>query len=305
MKIRTMRLLSREGISNVVRNKLMSLASMGTVIIALLLLGLVLLVAINVKSNMEQVRKELEVLVFLNIDINDMDREAIKAFIVEHEAAGEVASWKYESKEEAYLNLEESFSDPALLKGMTAEQMAESFTIRLSNPENGAQFIEPLSMLPGIQPEPDGINYPQQTLERITGFADILNSVTLALMGIMLVISVFIISNTIRLTVFARRKEIEIMRHVGALDSFIRMPFFVEGILIGILSASAASFLTWKGYGWIYETLNIMLKDLGFGMFSLLPFNPMAKRVVLLYFIIGTAIGGTGSLISVRKHLNV
>jgi cell division transport system permease protein len=305
MKIRTMRLLSREGMSNVVRNKLMSLASMGTVIIALLLLGLVLLVAINVKSNMEQVRKELEVLVFLNIDINDLDRETIKAFIVEREAAGEVASWTYESKEEAYQNLQDSFSDPALLKGMTAAEMAESFTIRLSDPENGAQFIEPLSQLPGIQPAPDGINYPQQTLERITGFADIINSVTLILMGIMLVISVFIISNTIRLTVFARRKEIEIMRHVGALDSFIRMPFFVEGVLIGILSATAASLLTWKGYGWIHDTLNVMLKDLGFGMFNLLPFDPMAMRIVLLYFIIGTAIGGIGSLISVRKHLNV
>ena len=305
MKIRTMRLLSREGVSNVVKNKLMSLASIGTVVIALLLLGLVLLVAINVKSNMDQMRKELEVLVFLNIDINDLDRAAIKTYIQERETAGEVASWKYESKEEAYRNLQASFSDPALLKGMTSEQMAESFSIRLSNPEGGAHFIEPLSQMPGIQPEPDGINYPQQTLEQITGFADILNTVTLALMGIMLVISVFIISNTIRLTVFARRKEIEIMRHVGALDSFIRMPFFVEGIVIGILSAAAAFLLTWKGYGWTHDTLNLMLADLGFGMFNLVPFEPVGMRIVVLYFIIGMAIGGIGSLISVRKHLNV
>lgn len=305
MKIRTMRLLSREGISNVVKNKLMSLASMGTVIIALLLLGLVLLVAINVKSNMDQVRKELEVLVFLNIDINDLDRETIRAFIAEREATGEVASWKYESKEEAYQNLKDSFTDQALMKGMTADQMAESFTIRLSDPDNGTQFIEPLSKLPGIQPAPEGINYPQMSLERITGFADILNSVTLALMGIMLVISVFIISNTIRLTVFARRKEIEIMRHVGALDSFIRMPFFVEGIVIGVLGAAAACLFTWKGYGWAHDTLNLMLQDLELAMFNLVPFEPMAMRIVLLYFIIGIAIGGIGSLISVRKHLNV
>jgi len=300
-----MRLLTKEGVSNVVKNKLMSVASTGTVFIALLLLGFVLLLAINVKSNMEQVRKELEVVIFLEVDINAMDREAIKSFISEREMSGEVTSWRYESKEEAYQNLENSFSDPALLKGMTPKQMSESFYVRLSEPDNGSSFIQPLALLPGIQPQPDGINYPQELLQRITGFADILNTVTLALMGVMLIISVFIISNTIRLTVFARKKEIEIMRHVGALDSFIRFPFFVEGIVIGLLGAVLAYFITLESYNWVHDTANGVLNQLGFNMFQMVVFQPLALRILILYAMIGTAIGGVGSLISVRKHLNV
>jgi len=305
MKIRTMRLLAREGVSNVVKNKLMTLASMGTVVIALLLLGLVLLVAINVKSNMDRLTQELEVVVMLEVDINEMDREAIKAFVEERMAAGEVSSYAYEDKAQAFENVKESLSDPALLKGMTKDQMPESLSIRLTNPELGSEFIAPLSKFSGIQPGGDGIQYPQETLERITDIADILNTVTLGLMGIMLVVSVFIISNTIRLTVFARRKEIEIMRHVGALDSFIRMPFFVEGIVIGLLGALTAFLFTLQSYSWIRDTLNGMLDNLGIGMFQLVDFHPVSVRILMLYIIIGTVIGGIGSLISVRKHLNV
>ena len=283
----------------------MSVASTGTVVVALLLLGLVLLIAINVKTNMEQMRRELEVVVFLDVEVNDLDREAVKAFMAEREATGEVLSWRYESKEEAYGNLKKQFSDQALLKGMTEKQMAESFYVRLVEPDNGNMFIEPLSKMPGIQPQPDGINYPQDLLSRITGMAGIMNTVTLALMGIMLVISVFIISNTIRLTVFARKKEIEIMRHVGALDSFIRMPFFVEGILIGLIGAMVSYFMTFETYDWAKNTLNPIMEDIGFGMFQMVAFQPLAPRFIVLYAIIGFTIGGIGSMISVRKHLNV
>lgn len=305
MKIRTMRLLSREGVSNVIKNKLMSLASMTTVFIALLLLGLVLLVAVNVSSNMEQMRKELEVVIFLEVDVNPLDRETIRGYIEERAASGAVAEWRYEDKDTAYKNLKDSFSDPALLKGMTPAQMAESFYVRLTDPDEGDAFIGPLSRLPGIQPQPDGINYPQSTLLQITRFADILNTVTLILMGIMLIIAVFIISNTIRLTVLSRSREIEIMQHVGALDSFIRMPFFIEGIVIGIFGALIGFLLTMQAYTWTRETFNTMMADMGLGLFKLVPFEPMAIRIMIMYAIIGIAVGGIGSLISVRKHLKV
>ncbi len=307
MKIRTMRLLANEGASNVVKNKLMSLASIGTVIIALLLLGLVLLVAINIQSNMDRLTTELEVVVILNVDINEMDREGVKSFVEERQDSGEVLSWTYEDKATAFENLKKKFNNPALLKGMTKEQLPESLAIKLANPDEGDAFIEPLSKLPGIQPGPLGITYPKETLVRLMHTTDILNKVALALMGIMLVVSIFIISNTIRLTVFARRKEIEIMRHVGALDSFIRMPFFVEGIVIGVAGAFASFLITIQTYNWAQGTLNKLLESAVFGTFQLrlVAFSPVSGRILLLYFIIGTAIGGIGSLISVRKHLNV
>lgn len=305
MKIRTIRLLSREGVSNVVKNKLMSLASIITVFIALLLLGLVLLLAVNVNSIMEKTRQELEVVIFLEVDVNPLDRETIKGYIEEQQAAGEVSEWRYEDKQTAYDNLKADFSDPALLKGMTAEQMAESFYIRLTDPDNGDEFLAPLYGMAGIQPQPDGINYPQSTLSQITRFADIINTVTLILMGVMLVIAVFIISNTIRLTVLSRSREIEIMKSVGALDSFIRMPFFVEGIVIGLFGAVVGFLLTFQGYAFMRESFNVMMTDLGLGLFQLVPFEPMSLRIVVMYLLIGVMVGGTGSLISVRKYLKV
>lgn len=305
MKIRTLRFLSKEGVSNVVKNKLMSLASTVTVVISLLLLGLVLLVAINVNSNMEKLRQELEVVIFLEVDVNGFDREAIRSFIESRVATGEVAEWRFEDKETAFASLKASFSDPSMLKGMTKDQMAESFFVRLSDPDQGARFVEPLSKLPGIQPAPDGINYPYETLMQITRFSDVLNSVTIFLMGIMVIIALFIISNTIRLTVLSRSKEIEIMKHVGALDSFIRMPFFVEGIVIGVLGAITAFFMTEQSYIWMKGVFNNVMDELGLGLFQLVPFAPLAMRIVLVYLLIGVAIGGAGSLLSIRKYLKV
>lgn len=305
MKIRTMRLLSREGVSNVVKNKLMSLASIVTVLISLLLLGLVLLLAVNVNSNMEQMRQELEVVIFLEVDVNPLDRETVKGYIEEQQTAGVVSQWRYEDKQAAFDNLKAGFSDPALLKGMTPEQMAESFYVRLTDPDNGDAFLSPLYGMEGIQPQPDGVNYPQSTLSQISRFADVVNLVTLILMGVMLIIAVFIISNTIRLTVLSRSREIEIMKSVGALDSFIRMPFFVEGIFIGLLGAITGFLLTFQGYAMLRESFNLMMMDLGLGLFQLVPFEPMSLRIAVMYLLIGVMVGGIGSLISVRKYLKV
>jgi cell division transport system permease protein len=120
-----------------------------------------------------------------------------------------------------------------------------------------------------------------------------------------MVVSVFLISNTIRLTVFARRREIEIMKYVGALDSFIRLPFIVEGFLIGLIGAAVSFVFTSQAYIWIQNVINVFLLNLQLTTLRVLEFGPVAFRIFIIYTIFGIVIGGIGSFMSVRKHLNV
>ena len=120
-----------------------------------------------------------------------------------------------------------------------------------------------------------------------------------------MVISVLLISNTIRLTVFARRHQIEIMKYVGALDSFIRWPFIVEGLLIGFIGAVLSFILTSQAYKWLQDVINAILLNLKLSTLRILEFGPVAFRIFIIYSIFGIVIGGIGSFFSVRKHLNV
>jgi cell division transport system permease protein len=303
MKLRTIRLLTKEGIANVYKNKLMSLASLGMVVISLLVLGLVLLFAVNIRDNFQNMIKELEVIFFLDPDIAPFDKEAINLFIETKVASGDVSSYTFETKEQAFLNIQKDIVDQSLLKGFTKESMPESFYVKLADPENSDAFIAELKMYRGILQ--GDISYPEETRDQMISIQNVVNAVTFVVLLIMMIISIFIISNTIRLTVFARRKEIEIMKYVGSLDGFIRLPFIVEGIIIGLVGAITAFLITYISYGWVQNGINNLLLELHLVGYKAVEFEPLAISVLSIYTIIGMTIGAIGSIISVRKHLNV
>ncbi|MCX7773443.1 MAG: permease-like cell division protein FtsX [Clostridia bacterium] len=304
MKIRTLQLLAKEGSYNVYKNKLMSFASIMTVIATLFFLGIVLLIAVNITSNLEVMKRDLEVTVFLNVDVTPLQREDVKAFIEQKKAAGVVSSYRIETKEQAYANLKEELKNDALLRGLTAANLPESYYIKLTNPSYSETFITDLSMYQGVNKD-YGIGYNKAGLDRLEGILKVFNYVTIALLVVLMVVSIFLISNTIRLTVFARRREIEIMKYVGALDSFIRWPFIVEGIIIGFIGAILSFFLTSQAYGWLQNVINSILVNLKLTTLKVMPFSPVAFRILIIYTIFGVIIGGIGSFLSVRKHLNV
>jgi cell division transport system permease protein len=304
MKIRTMKLLVKEGTKNVVKNKLMSFASILTVVAALFFLGIILLIAINITSNIEAMKRDLELTIFLNVNATSYQREEVVGFIEQKKAAGIVSEYRNETKEQMYDNIKKSLNDDSLLEGFGVENAAESFYLKLVDPNSSDELIKQLSTFEGVNKN-NGIGYGKDELDKLEGILKIFNYIVMAILVILMVISVLLISNTIRLTVFARRHQIEIMKYVGALDSFIRWPFIVEGLLIGFIGAVLSFILTSQAYKWLQDVINAILLNLKLSTLRILEFGPVAFRIFIIYSIFGIVIGGIGSFFSVRKHLNV
>jgi cell division transport system permease protein len=304
MKIRTLKLLAKEGATNVVKNKLMSFASTMTIVVTLFFLGILLLIAVNITSNIEAMKRELRITVFLNVDVSPFHREEFVNFLDEKKEAGIVDDYIIISKEQMYEDIKQSLNNDALMKGLTPDNMAESFEIKLVNPEDSDEMIMKISEFQGVNSD-NGIGYGKEELEKLEAIMKVFNYIIMAVLAVLMIISVFLISNTIRLTVFARRRQIEIMKYIGALDGFIRWPFIIEGLLIGFIGAVLSFFLTSLAYSWIQNVMNIILTNFNLLTLSILEFSPVALQIFVIYTIFGVIIGGIGSFLSVRKHLNV
>ncbi|MDI9514639.1 MAG: ABC transporter permease [Clostridiaceae bacterium] len=303
MKIRTLRLLAKEGTANVYKNKLMSFASLITIMTTLFVLGLVLLVIVNVISNLEAKKQDLQVKFYLRVDASRMEQEEVAMFIENGRASGVVSEYQYESREQAYENAKKDLKHESLMEGLTPDNFAEGYFVSLTDPNDSDQFIAKLKLLSGIDSQ--WITYPKDELDKITGVVRVFNYAAIFVLAVLMIISVLLISNTIRLTVFARRKEIEIMKYVGANDWFIRFPFIIEGMIIGLLGALLSHLLTSQTYGWIKDGLNNLFSSIKISDLQLIEFDQFAIRILVVYIIFGTTIGIIGSLMSVKKHLNV
>ncbi|HPU21744.1 MAG TPA: permease-like cell division protein FtsX [Thermoclostridium caenicola] len=303
MKIRTLRLLAKEGTKNVYKNKLMSFASLATILATLFVLGLVLLIIVNVTTNLEAKKQDLQVKFYLRVDATRLEEEEVALFIEQSRASGVVAEYQYESREQAYENAKKDLKYEALMEGLTPENFAVGYFVTLTNPNDSDQFIAKLKLFSGVDSQ--WITYPKQELERISGMVRVFNYVALFVIAVLMVISILLISNTIRLTVFARRKEIEIMKYVGANDWFIRFPFIIEGMLIGLLGALLSHLLTSQAYGWIKDGLNTLFNSIKISGLQLVEFGELSIRILVVNVLFGVTIGIIGSFMSVKKHLNV
>ncbi|HOK42834.1 MAG TPA: permease-like cell division protein FtsX [Thermoclostridium caenicola] len=303
MKIRTLRLLAKEGTKNVYKNKLMSFASLATILATLFVLGLVLLIIVNVTTNLEAKKQDLQVKFYLRVDATRLEEEEVALFIEQSRASGVVAEYQYESREQAYENAKKDLKYEALMEGLTPENFAVGYFVTLTNPNDSDQFIARLKLFSGVDSQ--WITYPKQELERISGMVRVFNYVALFVIAVLMVISILLISNTIRLTVFARRKEIEIMKYVGANDWFIRFPFIIEGMLIGLLGALLSHLLTSQAYGWIKDGLNTLFNSIKISGLQLVEFGELSIRILVVNVLFGVTIGIIGSFMSVKKHLNV
>lgn len=302
MKARTVRLLAGEGLANVYKNKWMSLASIVMVNISLMILGLVLLLAVNLGSNLDTARRELEIIVFMEVEATPFELTDMEQWLQTQQDADIVSVWRHETKEEAFALYSEDMKN-VNQEIMTAEYMPDSYYAKLTDPESSTAFLEELAKLDGISP--DGIAYPREILDKLDGVVGIANMITIAVLVLMIIVSVFIISNTIRLTVYARRREIGIMKYVGAKDWFIRLPFIVEGLAIGLLGGLLSYILTAQMYGFIQRMVNAALVSNNLSIFQLVGFAMVSARFFAVFVLFGMSIGAAGSLISVRKHLNV
>ena len=280
------------------RNRTMSIVSMFSITAMLLILGIFFLVMVNIGVAIEEAKQDFEsVSVYLD---DDVTYETAQSMINQLEGMDEIDSISYLDKDTAMQQwkTEQWGEDAYMLDGLVENPLPNSIEINVSRLEDADKVAEVLGTFDGIKK----INYYKETVDKLVKVTHALNVGMLVIMIFLVVVSVVVVSNTIKLTVFARQREIEIMKYVGATNWFIRGPFLVEGIFIGIVSAVISVLIT----GFIYSrvlsgaSLNITM-IIGATMVPL-PF--MVKNLIWIFAALGISIGACGSIISMRRFLD-
>jgi cell division transport system permease protein len=284
----------REALKNIRLNLLMSITAITTTFICIVVLGVGLLASSHVEGVIGSVREDVSVEAYFPPDATDEEIDEITNTV---EGWPEVASVNYISEEEALATFKDTFADrPELYENLDPGVLPASLQIQLENPMEAEVVAQRLEEEQGFSDE--NLSYPQQTIDR-------LNSVTSAMIwglygatALFLISSILLISNAIRLSIFARRKEIEVMKLVGASDSFVRTPFVFEGMVQGLIGAGLAALtVVW---------LNFLFIDWAGDALPFVPISGDAVNTILILLvlvIVGVAIGVLGSFLSVTRFL--
>ncbi len=297
MKINSVKYFLKEATKNVFTNGWMSLASAFTVIASLLVFGLFLILALNLNYMVTQVESDYEITLTIDESYNADQIQQLGDSLSKLPNVSEVI---FQSKEERMELLREQFGEnAALLDKYQNEQnpLRNWYKIRCIDLSESEQTVQNIRELSGVV----RVISNGETINKLTSASSYISRMSIWIMIALGIISIFIISNTIKLTVFSRRKEINIMKFVGATDWFIRWPFIIEGMIIGLIGAAISIAFVCIGY----EGLTSMFTSLEIGFVRFIPLGDVALLLVLAFLLMGIGMGAIGSLLSVRKHLKV
>lgn len=288
-----------EGFRNVFKNKKSTGASLMIMCATMLIFGLFFVIGENVNHMVKEVESQQGMQVFLNKEVTEAQITQVGEQIKKLDNVGKV---EYVSKEDALDSLKVRFGDKGdLLNGYYEKNpLKPSYVVTLTDLEKSDEVKSQIESLENVS----NIEVRDKTIEALINVANGVRIVSGVILVLLIVISVFIIANTIKLTVHARRKEISIMKYVGATNGFIRWPFIVEGIIIGIISALISILLLGLSYNFATEKL-LTSSITSMVEFSLLTFSDIFGLVMVVYLGLGIGIGILGSVISMRKYLEV
>lgn len=286
-----------EGISNMFSHGFMSFAAVGITIACLLIMGTFSLVAVNANANLQSLQRQSVILAFVDETYTQEEARGLQSDL---EAIDNVASVTFITKEEAMETYVEEYGEENmdLFADLDPEIFRDRYSIQMDDLElmtETAQDVE----------EVDGIAKVRADEDLSKGFltiSQVATVVCIALIAVLLAVSLFIMSNTIKLTTFDRKDEIAIMKMVGATDGFIRWPFVYEGLLLGLFSALVAFALQWALYSGI--SAGIDASDT-LQLLDILPFTQLWLPVLVIFVIVGLLVGIAGSLMAIRKFLRV
>ena len=285
----------KEGAGNMFSHGFMSFAAIGITVACLLIMGTFSLVAFNLNENLKDLQRENAVLAFVDEALSETEARALKSKV---QNLPGVLDCSFVSREEARDNYVKIYDENDLYSELEAEIFRHRFVIHMTD----LQLMETLT---GELEKVDGIVKVRADQEISNGFIaarNIAGVISAALIAILLIVSVFIMSNTIKLTTFDRRDEIAIMKMVGATDSFIRWPFVYEGLLLGFFGAVIAFLLQWLLYAGLVagiqgsDTLQLL---------TVVPFGKIWVPVAVVFLVVGLMVGIGGSLTAIRKFLRV
>ena len=299
MKIRTIRHIVKEGAVNSYRNKLMSLASIFIVTATLVIFGFFLLITFNLNLNINTLKEQPQLEAFCYTVLDDTQIQSVEDGIKNND---KILQYEKVTRQQALQKMEEKLGkDSAVLEGYDENIFPVSFIIKLKDNTYSEEVVKTLENTIGIEK----VTYSQDAIEIITKISYWIRLISSIMLVILLVVSVFIIANTIKLTVYARRKEINIMKYIGATDWFIRWPFVVEGVIIGITGALLAFIVASYGYNAIENKFTQDLLSINTDMIKMIKLNDVWFQLIGPFLSVGVIVGALGSFLSIRKYLRV
>ena len=284
-----------EGFHSIFTHGFMSFAAVCMIVACLLIMGSFTLLAVNLDQLLGSFEAENEFLAYIDENYTTEEAQALQMKI---ESIPNVKQAIFVTREEALQEYKEGRADNSLLDQMPASALRDRYRIHVADIEQMSSTVEAVK---GIE----GVANVRAAIDIANGFVlarNIATGVAVILVGILLIVSLFIISNTIRLATFYRREEIAIMKMCGATDAFIRWPFVVEGMILGLLGAVLAFLAQWG----VYEVaVKLIVQNNGLSPMVMLPYGEMAPNILGAFCVTGFVIGVGGSLLAIRKFLQV
>lgn len=298
MRIRTLKRHVLEGLKSSWRNSWMTLASVGAVTTTLLLVSVFLALMMNLNHVAANIEEDVQIKVLIDVTATDEEISELGQSI---ESLSRVASVEFSSRDQELEDLISSMGDEGDAFSLLDEDenpLNDAYIVKAFEPQDTIELAEEIETMNRVEK----INYGQGVVENIFKFNNYARNIGLILIVALLFTAIFLISNTVKITIIARRREIEIMKLVGATNWFIRWPFFIEGLLLGVLGSIIPITLLFTGYYFLDKNADVVNQ---FEFITILPFNPFVWQLSGIVLLIGAVIGVWGSVMSVRKFLKV
>lgn len=302
MNARTVRYCLNQGLVNIKRNKLFSLASIGTIAACVFLIGVIFTIIINVNYMEKKLEQKVGITIFFD---NGIDQAGIDAIGEQIKSDSMVDTYSFTSAEEAWEGFKDDYfgDDPELAEGFENDNPlanSASYMVYLKDINDQDAFVEKMQAVEGVRK----VKFSDQAKDTLTNIGRLLGYASVALIIILLGVGIFLISNTVMIGISVRRQEIKIMKLIGSTNGFVRAPFVIEGVIIGLVGSAIPLIIIRL----IYNSLVSFIID-KFGILAnSIPFAPVNQIFMILLPLglgIGAGIGLIGSALSLRKHLKV
>lgn len=289
-----------ESFKSVFRNFSLSLASISCITITLILVGFSMILSFNVNNFTAEIEKDLNIVIFLDRDVDDKDIEQVKKEILRIENVNEkelVFNSKNDVKESMQ---EESEVFESVLSNYTEETnpLQDTYLVKVDNIELIGETADRIKKIDHV----DIVKYGEGAVEELVKIFDIVKNATYVVVVALVVVTAFLITNTIKITIQSRKREIEIRRLVGASNAFIRQPFFFEGIILGILGSIIPILVCCVGYKYLFDKLGGQLFT---AIIKLVDPSSIIYLIMIVLVAVGALVGAFGSYLSVRKYLKI
>ena len=295
MRIGRCAYLIREGFRSITTHGFMSFASVTIIMACLIIMGSVSLLSLNIDALIKDLESQNEIVVFVDESITDED--SARAIGKNIEALENISSVEFVSREEAMDNFMSRY-DESLMEGIDETVFRHRFVVKLVDIARMSETKMDLESLKGVAKVNAHLDYAQSFVT----IRNVVTAVSLVLIVILVFVSFFIMSNTIKLATFGRREEIAIMKMVGATNSFIRLPFVIEGLVLGILGGGLAFLAEWGLYNVVTEKL---VSSITGSLIEVVPFRSVAPQVFIVFMAVGILVGAFGGVNAIRNYLKV